>query len=290
MSFLFDYQINYYSDSKNVTQLPFSVFALTQQGLEHKSINIGNQDSGSLYLGKKTIIGAVADGCTGGKNLNGKSANQVGAHIGSYLAVRIARKLLLKRHLPLNELLPSFEQELILNYKRLLNTINPWEFEKDSVIQNLFLTTIIFFVITEEMYLIANCGDGDVIINSIHKDLNDDSGKYFASNLRGIHKLENGKYMINPDKKFNIIEQGVTSSLDNIFIATDGFLDNDIREHIIFEKFFLNGIYENSYSGFKDRKTEFRREFLSPILEMKDSRIWPHDDATFISLKRVANK
>ena len=91
--------------------------------------------------------------------------------------------------------------------------------------------------------------DGDVIINRIHKDLNDDSGKYFASNLRGIHKLENGKYMINPDKKFNIIEQGVTSSLDNIFIATDGFLDKDIREHIIFEKFFLNFkiIFNKSY-------------------------------------------
>ena len=289
MGFLFDYQINYYSDSKHETLVPFSVFALTQQGLDHQTMNIGNQDSGSLYVGKKTITGALADGCTSGENLNGKSANQVGAHIGSYLAVRITRKLLFKKHIQLNEgFLPAFEQELILNYKKLLNALSPWQFEKDSVIRNLFLTTIIFFVITEDEYFIASCGEGDVIINNVHKDLNIHSGKYFASNLRDTQRLEDGKYSIKPNLGFNLIEHGRTTDLNNLLIATDGFLDNDIKENSVFHKFFFNGIDQNSSSGFKDRRTEFRRDFLTPVLQMKGSRIWPHDDATFISLKRIA--
>jgi len=289
MSFLFDYQINYYSDSKNRTQLPFSAFALTQQGLEHQKINIGNQDSGSLYLGKRVMIGALADGCTSGKNLNGKSHNQVGAYIGSYLTVRLIRKLVIKKRVSLELLIPAFEQELIYNYKKLLNTLNPWKFERNEVIENLFLSTLIFFMITDKKYLIANCGDGDIIINGKAQDLDKNSGNYFASNLIDIHRLENGKYPIKPNLNFQIVSQGKIDALDSLFIATDGFLDPDIKQHDMFKTFFLNGIGENDSNGFLDRRSKFRKDFLTSIIEMKNGRIWPHDDATFISIKRVAS-
>lgn len=290
MGFLFDYQINYYSDSSNKTVLPFSVFALTQQGLDHQHWNIGNQDSGSLYVGKRIIIGALADGCSGGENINGKSVNQVGAYISSYLAIRITRKLLVKKHMKLNEdFLPVFEEELLLNYRRLMNSINPWQFEKEFVIRNFLLSTLIFFVVTEDEYLIANCGDGDAIVNYVHEDLNEHSGKYFATNLRNTRRIEDGKYSINPNGGFNLIDRGDVKSLNNIFIATDGFIESDIKEHPVFNNFFFKEFRQSRSICFQDKRTEFRKEFLAPVLQMKGSRTWPDDDATFISLKRNNN-
>ena len=287
MSFLFDYQINYYSDSDDITQLPFSIFALTQQGLEHQRLNIGNQDSGSLYLGKRVLIGAVADGCTGGKNINRLSNNQVGASISSYLTVRLLRKLVVKKKIGLKDLLPEFEQELLFHYKRLLNTLNPWKFEKSIVIKNMFLSTIIFFIITENEYLVANCGDGDVIINGSTRKLDDQNSIYFAKNLTEIKRNQNGNYFINPIYSFKTIAIGNSSELNSLFIATDGFLDDDIEQHPAFSKFFLEGTSEENFSGFRMDRAEFRTDFLTPIMEMKDGLIYPHDDATFISLNRV---
>ena len=288
MEHLFEYQINYYSDSKNNTILPYSLFGLTQQGQAHQSMSIGNQDAGSIYIGKKIIIGVVADGCTSGFNLNGKSSNQVGAQLGSYLTVRILRKLILKKHTPLSkELLLSFEQELLINYKKLLNTLNPWQNEKDFVVKNLFLTTLTFFIVTDKEYLIANCGDSDIIINGLYKNLTSDGGKYFASNLKYSQRLENGKLSLEPNLRFNQIDQGYTSDLNNIFISTDGFLDSDIISCSAFQDFFINDSINENTLGFIDRKTEFRREFLGQVQEMKDGRIWPYDDATFISLRRI---
>lgn len=287
MNLLFDYHINYYSDSKNRTNLPFSVFALTQQGLEHQQLNIGNQDSGNIFLSKKILIGSVTDGCTSGNNLNGKSYNQTGASIGGYLTVRLLRKLVIIKRISLSDILPVFEQELIFNLKKILNVLNPWKFERDKLIRNVFFSTILFFIITEDEYLIANCGDGDIVINGNHKNLNSDSGKYFAKNLIGIQRLKDGTYTIKPSLHFYGVAQGKTSEMDSLFLSTDGFLDGDIMQHHAFQRFFLNVTSKNYGNGFQDRRLEFRRDFLIPIQKMKNGRIWPQDDATFISIQRV---
>lgn len=286
--FLFDYQINCYSDCNYKTNLPFAVFALTQQGLYHKTLNVNNQDSGSIYLGKHIIVGAVADGCTSGKNINGRSNNQVGAHIGSYLVLRAVRKLVLKKRLEINEdFISHFEQEFFLRHKQLLNALNPWKLERDFVISNMFLTTIIFFIICENKYLIANCGDGDVIVNNNFKNLDEHAGKYFAANLRNPRKIESGIQWLNPERRFNLIEIGNTENLNSIFIATDGFLDEDIKQHYCFSKFFLKKFEEKALPGFTDKRTQFRKDFLTPILQTKGNKTWPEDDATFISVNRT---
>lgn len=287
MNLLFDYHINYYSDSKNRTDLPFSIFALTQQGLEHQKLNVGNQDAGTLYLGKNILIGSVADGCTSGNNLNGKSNNQTGAVIGSYLIVRLLRKLVLKKHIPLSEILPPLEHNLMTSLRKFVNALNPWEFERRGLIKNFFLSTLLFFVITEDEYLIANCGDGDILINGSYNSLNLDSGNYFANNLIEMQKLENGDYSIKPSLNFRIVSQGRTNDLHNLFIATDGFLDEDVLKHHAFQEFFLNRTDDGRGNGFQERRSEFRRDFLSSTLEMKNGRIWPQDDATFISIQRI---
>lgn len=286
MNLLFDYHIGYSSDSKNLTSLPFSVFALTQQGIEHQKINLNNQDSASIYLGKNILIGTVTDGCTSGINLNGKSSSQLGSIVSGYLTVRILRKLIIKKNLPLKEVLPVFEKELTASLNKLMKVLNPWKHEREHLLKNFLLSTILFFVITEEEYLVASCGDGDVFINGFHKSLDSGSGNYFATSLLGFQEKE----VLNEEKplaKFETVSYGNSDDLNNILLSSDGFLDQDIIKHSAFGNFFFNREFAGNKNGFIDKRTVFRNHFLSPIIEMKNGRVWPHDDATFISVQRV---
>ncbi len=287
MAILFDYHINFLSDSENRTKLPFSVFGLTQQGLSHESHSIGNQDAGCIYIGKNLLVGAVADGCTSGKNLNGMSSNQVGAHIISYLAVRTARKLILKKHTAIGELLNPFQQSLINDLRKSLNALHPWKFERIEILKNFFSSTIILFIITQTDYIVLACGDGDIYINAGKKELTSSGGKYFANNLHDLKFNSDSGYSINPAYQVNCIQRGETKDLDNLLISTDGFVDSDIEEGNSFSHFFFNPENKDSKSGFVDRKSEFRTNFLNRVTETKNGRLWPLDDATFISIKRI---
>lgn len=284
MNFLFDSQINYFSDCDGKTELPFGVFALTQQGMQHRHWSMGNQDSASVFIGRSSIIGAVADGCTSGRNLNGKSNNQVGAFVSSYLAVRILRKLVIKRKIPLDELMSIFQQELQANLIRLLRTINPWKAERQDIISNFLLSTVVFFLLTNKGFLVAHCGDGVVLINGNLKDLGQSSGSYFVQNIGRDRELS---FPRDWSPMFNELASGDVADLNNLFLATDGFDDQDILDHQLFSDFFNVETDKDSQRGFVNKRTEFRKGFVDPILEMKNGRTWPEDDATFISVKRV---
>lgn len=287
MPILFDYHINYLSDTNNQTKLPFSVFAMTQQGLLHQSQSIGNQDAACVYVGKNVMMGAVADGCTSGANLNGKSSNQVGAHLMSYLAVRVARKLIQKNHIPLEDFIPPFQQALIGHFKKIMNAINPWKNERNEIIKNLFASTLITFIITQDQFLILNCGDGDIFINEEKQRLQHQSGRYFANNLIDLKFNQDTGYSINPDFQINCLKIGNSIDLNNLLIATDGLIDDDITDTPGFNHFFFHPSKIVMKPGFTDRKTEFRKNLLDEIATSKNGRLWPLDDATFISLKRT---
>jgi len=287
MTILFDYHINFLSDSENRTRLPFSVFGMTQQGLSHENHSIGNQDAGCVYVGKNLIIGAVSDGCTSGKNLNGMSSNQVGAHITSYLAVRAARKLILKKHIRIEKFISPFQQTLLNDLRKTVNSLNPWKFERDEILKNFFSATIILFIVTQEDFIVLSCGDGDVFINGERKELTSSGGKYFASNLYNLEFDSEHGYLINPSYQIQCLQKGATKSLNNLLISTDGFIDGDVEEDISFNKFFFKQNYEYERNGFVDRKAEFRTNVLESISETKNGRLYPLDDATFISLQRT---
>ena len=183
MSFLFNYQLNYQSDCQNMTKLPFQLFGMSQQGSSHQRISLGNQDSGSVFVGKNLIIGVVADGCTRGKNIDGFSSNQVGAHIACNLTVKIVRRLIQRKKLNLEEFKEEYENSLFRQYKRLLNSFSPWKNERSLILSNLFSSTFVAFVITESEYIVFHYGDGDVFINNYHYNLSSSQGKYFTNYL-----------------------------------------------------------------------------------------------------------
>lgn len=285
MTILFDYHINFFSDSDNRTNLPFSIFGMSQQGLSHQSYSIGNQDAACIYVGRNFIAGAVADGCTSGKNLNGMSSNQVGANILSYLSVRVMRKLILKKQIQPEQIAIPFQLQLIRDLRRTLNSFNPWKYERQAIIRNFFASTAIVFIITHQKYAVLSCGDGDAFINGDKKELTASGGKYFANNLFDLKHVQEDQMQNSLGIQFNCIDAGSTSKLDNLLIATDGFIDNDVEENDCFNRFFFEK-GKSKKTGFVDRKTDFRADFLENITEAKDGKIWPLDDATFISVQR----
>ena len=285
MAMLFDYHINYLSDSNNRTNLPFSLFGLTQQGISHEASSIGNQDAGSVFLGKNIIVGVVSDGCTTGTNLNGKSSNQIGANITSYLVCRVIRKLLIKNKRPLDGLEREIEIALFGHYKKIINSINPWKFERDSLINNFFTSTFIAVVIYKDEYALFHCGDGNVIINNINYLLESNSGDYFSNNLL---LNQTPKKDVKIEVKIRKLVHEKTKNLNSIFISTDGFIDdNDIEIDEHFSNFLKGSADFPKSNGFVDFKSGFRAKVIDSIVRQKQGRIWPYDDATFIYFKKI---
>lgn len=287
MTILFDYHINFLSDTENRTKLPFSIFGMTQQGLSHESHSTGNQDAACVYVGKNLIVGAVSDGCTSGKNLNSMSSNQIGSHIMSYLAIRGARKLILKRRIRSDNFVLPFQQTLINDLRKTVNSLNPWKFEREEILKNFFSATIILFIITQNDYILLACGDGDVFVNGDRKELASSGGKYFSNNLYNLKFDSENGYIINPSYQIHCLHLGATNKLKNLLISTDGFIDSDIEEDTAFNNFFFNDTREEKKTGFVDKKKEFRENVLESISEAKNGRLWPLDDATFISIQRI---
>ncbi len=285
MALLFDYHINYLSDSKNKTSLPFSLFGLTQQGISHQTASIGNQDAGSVFLGKNIIIGVVADGCTSGTNLNGKSSNQIGANITSYLVCRIVRKLLIKNKKPLKDLEQQIEIALLNHYKKILYAISPWKIERTGLINNFFTSTFIAVVIYKDEYALFHCGDGNAIVNNKNSQLESSSGEYFSNNLL---LDSNRKKEVNLKIKIKKLVHEKTTDLNSIFISTDGFIDdNDVELDDQFNMFLKGSSDFPNTSGFVDFKRGFRANVVSSIVQRKENRIWPIDDATFLYFKKL---
>lgn len=286
MAILFDYHINYFSDCDNSSSLPFSVFGMSQEGFSHIGASIGNQDAGCVYIGRNIIIGSIADGCTSGNNLNGRSFNQVGAHLASYLTCRLIRKLVLKNHFPLNNIKEHLERDLLNHYKRIINTLNPWQFERAIVINNFMTSTFLTFVLTKDEYLILGCGDGTVYLNAKPISQVSEEGKYFSNNLFQSKVTMNEISTDSLRVPINVIAHGETDNLTSLLISTDGFIDKEVEEINEFNSFFFKDTYTKMKNGFNDLKLRFRNEVLDKIVAVKDGRIWPYDDATFISLKR----
>lgn len=286
MPILFDYHINYSSDCDNMSNLPFSVFGMSQEGFSHIGASIGNQDSGCVYIGRNLIIGSVADGCTSGNNLNGRSFNQVGAHLSSYLTCRLIRKFILKNHLHIKNIKEHLERELLNHFKRISNILNPWQYEKNNIINNFMASTFLTFVLTKDDYLILGCGDGIAFLNAKPIRLVSEGGEYFSNNL--FQRKVTVNEISNDDLRFpiKIIAQGKSQDLISILISTDGFVDKDVEEIKDFNSFFFENTTRKLKNGFNDLKLQFRNDVIDKILAVKDGRIWPYDDATFISIKR----
>ncbi len=286
---LFDYNISLISDRGNKTSLPFSVFGMTQEGLSHRNLSLGNQDSGCIYVGRRIIAGAVTDGCSSGNNVNGMSSNHVGANILAYLSVMLIRRLALKEDIDGEKLRISFQRQLFSHLKNVLYSIAPRKEDRSAVLFNFLTSTLVFFVLTKQQYFVFSCGDGDAYLNGVRKGPNGASGIYFSNSLARIEYSGKIDDVIDSDFHIQSIANGDSTELNNLLISTDGFIDTDIEEDYGLKDFFFNNKEDHSKRGFINRRAEFNTSFLERTIKLKNGRLWPIDDATFISLKRAVN-
>jgi hypothetical protein len=114
------------------------------------------------------------------------------------------------------------------------------------------------------------------------------SGKYFTNNLYDLNFADKG-YLIKEEYQIHCLEIGNTRELNSVLISTDGFIDDDVMESPSFNQFFFSQKGTMVKRGFLDRRTDFRTTLLEEINSIKNGRIWPSDDATFISLHRTIN-
>lgn len=269
------------------TKLPFTVGCATQQGPDHMSENINNQDALGIIVEADLIAAVVCDGCTGSHpSLKSPSSNnEIGAKLISYIIVQGIKEIILNQRIKItdNFFLTELEDYITNKLSGLINIIFSDREKLNIFISDFFMTTILVFIVTENDYVLFHSGDGLAGINSKINSINE-SGSYFSSRLIQSKKIDE----IN---RFKILKAGIIEDLQNIFIATDGFNDVFHDYNDLFVKFIEDTELEKS--GFDPYiVTEFRKKVIwsKKVKENIMNYNWFKDDATFVVLRRTQIK
>lgn len=268
---------------KSTTKLPFSIGGITRQGFDHIHYGVSNQDAINIIIDDELIIGVLCDGCTNNHqdNVAGFSQNQVGANLLSQMVANLCYENMIRRtHRKVN--LQVFTKWLTSETKQRLKmitkSIKVKDAQKLSFVCNTLLATITGFVIRKKEYFIFHCGDGVAQVNNKHIDLSFDSGKY-------LNFLEDENHT--NKSHFKIISKGRTKDLNHLYIASDGFQEEQVLKHSSFYDM-LNKPVEKS--GFTDFISDFHANVMDDYFEEEDViKLWPSDDASLLLVRRTKN-
>ena len=270
--------------NKTATKLPFSIGGITRQGFDHIHYGISNQDAINIIIEDELIIGVLCDGCTSNheENMSGFSQNQVGASLLSQMVANLClENMTLRTNRKVN--LEVFTKWLTRETKQRLKTImkatKVEDTQKMPFICNTLLTTVTGFIIRKKEYFIFHCGDGVAQANNKHFDLSVDSGKYLTC-------LEETSTTIK--SFFKIISKGYTKDLNHLYIASDGFQENQILKHSSFNNMLTKS---EQKSGFTNLISDFHINVLEDYFEEEELiKQWPSDDASLLLVRRTKNK
>jgi len=217
----------------------FEVASGTIRGTGHKVLDKPNQDSFLVCKRKDHIVGVVCDGNSSCEH------SEVGARIGAKLICdnissvidRFDANTVFSSDTALRHALNIVKTEVIASIDIMAGMMSLYNDDKKSILGDYFVFTSLFFVITENNYVIAGIGDGTYIINNELKPM----GDYPDNCPPGI------VYMLFPHLDENmhdiaIHEFGNTSDLKNLLIASDGIDD-------ITEKYLQNIPGQNKHVG-----------------------------------------
>lgn len=281
--------VNLRKDEANVT-IPFAVGGATQQGTAHKLDNQNNQDATSIFISNDFIIGIISDGCasTHDELRNSISNNEVGAKLLCHILIRHARKIMFTdgiedpQHL-LQELSERTSKELI-SIVNILCEKN--ELSKEIFIWDFLMTTIIGFIVTRHQYLIFYYGDGIIGINGKISIL-EENGSYFAETIIG-KRCPNRYSGVSKNNGLKSFASGLSSDLQSIFLATDGFYEIAKNHNDNLVQFIQQASLKVN-NGFNFVLPEFRKQILrnEGIIKDKSTTTWPKDDASFLLLRSI---
>ncbi len=207
--------------------LPFECAAGTVPGTDHtkpgQPLSKNNQDAFSFGGREHLIVGVVCDGCSGGGS-GGASSNEVGAKIGSRL---VARALVGSGHLlvdnkgtPYKPAWDRVEREATSHIQVLASAMTGDE-SFSNIIANMFLFTVIGFVITPTHTALFSIGDGKLFVNG--EDVSPDhfvAPPYIAYQLTGSRLFDDAGELLHFE-----VKTFPTSEINSILVGSDGLDD-----------------------------------------------------------------
>lgn len=261
-------------------------------GRTHSEKGKNNQDSLFVVENEKHVVGIVADGC----------GSCIQSEIGAGIATRLIANSLVENINLYDDcaaLLERIRLDVLAEFRVLINRLG---FSISSTVNDLFLFTVIGFVITQDEYFVFSLGDGLVIINDRLIELGpfpDNKPPYLMYGLTGSTIGDQSGESF----KINVVEQGNIVDMRKIVIGTDGMLDllscegkripgKEERVPNIHEMLGNNSLFKNKdilrrkLSLINKNSTKYKRNILGNITDIQVEKGLLEDDTSMIIARR----
>jgi len=215
-------RLSHFEFGSTECHLPFAVGGATQHKPHASQESRNSQDALTIRVAETAIVAAVADGCSGTHprlEASCESGNEVGAKLLAYIVAEEASSaaMLLDRYAP-ERWLSRLNKIVTKRMRSLVACVVPRNAAKrEMFVFDFLMTTLVGFVVTPNVYIIFHCGDGVIGLNGHIQRLEESAGHYIAN------ALVEGSRASSASDTLQLFATGRTSSLENIFIATDGF-------------------------------------------------------------------
>ena len=256
------------------TDLPFVLAGATQQGLGHRAQNQNNQDGIGVLIETERVCGFVADGCSGtdASLASEFSNNEVGAKITCWLLSRIVKQLDVEPSDSdgAREIVALLSERYLSGLMGIVTSIGGGELT-DTILRDCFTTTVLGFIVWKQHYVVFRLGDGLCVVNGSSVG-ESEAGCYASSALLSTDV---------PGEKpcLQLVQDGSTSELDSIVLATDG-----ISDHSSLPGELVKITAEQRRAGWAYIVPGFRVGVLKHM-----TAPWPDDDASFLVLGRISD-
>lgn len=267
----------------------FDIIAGSTPGRNHLKAMNNNQDAYLAEVTDNYILGLVCDGCGSAKS------SEVGARLGSYLT----RAAILENVVYGTDFVMWDHVCSSLDHK--ITQVASMSKEKDHILTEMFLFTIVGFIILPKNTFTFHMGDGLTIVNGIeqrHQTISGNFPSYFA------YRLVNTTMEIPEEFKVFSVKEYKTDEIGSILVGTDGMFDYiDLADRIVpgtgkpigpvsdlwsSEQLFYNKqmLDRKLHMINKERCNLERTSLNPPIYDLKREPPILQDDTTAVVLRR----
>lgn len=268
--------------------LPFAVAAGSVPGRNHLMAGRNNQDAFLVRRSENSnrLVAVVCDGCTSG------AESGVGAVLGSRI---IVESLLRTESLPIESALETARQDAEAQFRILAHATGA---RLSVAVNELFLFTVVGFVVTSGRTWVFSIGDGAYAVNGELTQLGPFAGNeppYLAYALVPSALKQDASHLLH----FQINATLPTNELQSLLIGTDGTLDlvaaqdraipgTDERVGPL-SQFWTDGRYFRNPDMVRRQLTRINRDVVRPDWRphsLQRFRGLLPDDTTLVALRR----
>lgn len=281
--------------------LPFQCAAGSIPGTDHtkpgQPLSKNNQDACIVgNNGSDLIVGVVCDGCSGGPG--SKTHSEIGATIGSRLVVqavaRYGHQLVDSQGQPVTQAWHRIEKDVLSHLHVLASAMSdrdnrPGVGSYSMTITEMFLFTVVGFVITPKYTTVFHVGDGTIVVNGHNMSpVHAYAPPYLVYQLTGSRLHDDASELLHfTTQVFK------TDDIDSILVGSDGLDDLVENAQNIsvrlgdtiggLDQFWTNDKFFNNPDAVRRRLALINQEYV------RDGSIHYgplHDDTTLVVVRR----